>query len=90
MFFLQRRAREARLDVGVLIVVRELAGDFLILAVCVCAQPLGALGGVLLAQGAGVKAQLFGSRYTVRLGIGKRFDSSCQSSFFLKRPNVGH
>ncbi len=50
-FFLQRRAREARLDVGVLIVVRVLAGDFLVLVVCVRAQTLRALGGVLLRAG---------------------------------------
>ena len=68
-FLVQRRAREARLDVGVHVVVRVLAGDFLVLVVSVRAQSLRALRGVLLAQVSGVKAQLCGSRNSVRFGL---------------------
>ena len=53
----QRLAGEARLDVGVVDVVGELAGDLDVLLVAVGAQPLVALGAVLLAQRVRIEAQ---------------------------------
>src|SRR6202035_2341416 len=58
--FSQRRACEARIGVGVVIVVLERAGDFPVLIVTVRAQPLLTLGGILRAQRGRVEAQLFG------------------------------
>ena len=86
--FVQRGAREARLDVGVHVVVRELAGDFLVLVVCVRAQTLRAFRGVLLAQRARVEAQLFGS-WNLFGWDWDTFHSSCQSSL-KKRSNLVH
>ena len=54
----QRLAGEAGLDVGVVDVVGELAGDLDVLVVAVGAQPLVALLAVLLAQGVGIEWEL--------------------------------
>ena len=71
--FLQHGAREARLDIGIDVVVFVLPGDFLILVVPVRAETPGTLLGVLLTQFSRVEAQLFGSWNFIRLGLRYRF-----------------
>ena len=71
--FLQRGAREARLDIGIDVVVFVLPCDFLILVVPVRAETPGTLLGVLLTQFSRVEAQLFGSWNFIRLGLRYRF-----------------
>ena len=59
--FIQRRAGEARVNVGIRIVVFQRACDLLILIVAVGAQALVAFGGVLPTQFGWVEAQFCGS-----------------------------
>ena len=54
----QRRAGEARLDIGIVEIVRELALDLAILLVAVGAQALVALGEIFFLQRIGIKAEL--------------------------------
>ena len=68
-FFLQRGAGEARLDIGVGVIVGVLAGDFLILVVSVRAETPVTLRGILLAQVSRIEAQLCGRWNSVRLGL---------------------
>ena len=72
-FFVQRGAGEARLHIGIGVIVGVLAGDFLILVVSVHAQTLGPLIGVLLTQVSRIKAQFCGGWNSGRLGLHYRF-----------------
>src|SRR3984893_11348690 len=83
-FFLQRRAREARLDIGVEIVVLVGTCNFLVLVVPVRTQTLRALRGVLLAQCGWFEAQLFGSRNSVRFWFRCGFTHRVSTPFLIR------